>query len=43
VDEEGEFGEGAGEELVELVDESGALANDGLEPRGDLAEGVEGE
>ena len=35
--EEGEFGEGEGEEVVELVDESGALADDGLESAGDLA------
>ncbi len=35
--EEGEFGEGEGEQVVELVDEAGALADDGLESAGDLA------
>ena len=38
---QGEFGEGEGEEVVELVDESGALADDGLEAAGDLAQGAE--
>ena len=39
--EQGEFGEGQGEEVVELVDQAGALADDGLESAGDLAEGAE--
>ena len=39
--EQGEFGEGKGEQVVELVDEPGALADDGLEVAGDLAEGAE--
>ena len=38
LDEQGEFGEGQGEEMMELVDEPGALADDGLESAGDLAE-----
>ena len=41
LDEQGEFGEGQGEEVVELVDQAGALADDGLEAAGDLAEGAE--
>ena len=41
LDEQGEFGEGQGEQVVELVDETGALADDGLEAAGDLAEGAE--
>ena len=39
--EQGQFGEGEGEQVVELVDEAGALADDGLEAAGDLAEGAE--
>ena len=39
--QQGEFGEGEGEEVVELVDEPGALADDGLEAAGDLAQGAE--
>ena len=38
LDADGEFGEAAGEELVELVDESGALSGDGLESSGDLSQ-----
>jgi hypothetical protein len=38
LDEQGAFGEGEGEEVVELVDQAGALADGGLEPSGDLAE-----
>ncbi len=41
LDEEGEFGEGESEQVVELVDEAGALADDGLESAGDLAQGAE--
>jgi len=36
-DEEGEFGEGEGQEVVELVDEAGALPDGGLESGGNLA------
>ena len=38
LDEQCQFGKGQGEQLVELVDEAGALADGGLEPSGDLAE-----
>ncbi len=41
LDEQGQFGEGQGEQVVELVDEAGALADGGLESAGDLAEGAE--
>jgi len=41
MDQQSEFGEGEGEQVMELVDESGALANDGLEPAGDLSDGAE--
>ena len=37
-DEQGEFGERERQQLVELVDEAGAMADDGLEPAGDLAQ-----
>jgi hypothetical protein len=36
--EKGEFGEGDGEQVVELVDLSGALPDAGLEPGGDLTQ-----
>ena len=39
--EQGEFGEGQGQQMMELVDEAGALADDGLESSGDLAEDAE--
>ncbi len=39
--EQGQFGEGQGEQVMELVDETGALADDGLEPAGDLAKGAD--
>ena len=39
--EQGQFGEGQGEQVMELVDETGALADDGLEPAGDLAKRAE--
>ena len=39
--QEGEFGEGEGEQVVELVDEPGALADDGPESSGDLTQGAE--
>ena len=38
LDEQGEFGEAQSEQVMKLVDEAGALADDGLEPAGDLAE-----
>ena len=38
LDEECQFGKGQGEQLMELVDEAGALADGGLESSGDLAE-----
>ena len=38
LDEEAEFGEGECEQVMELVDEPGALPDDGLETAGDLAE-----
>ena len=36
--EQGQFGKGQGEQMMELVDQAGALADDGLESSGDLAE-----
>ena len=38
LDEQGEFGEGQGQQVVELVDQAGALPDGGLEAAGDLAE-----
>ena len=39
--EQGEFGEGQGQQMMELVDEACALADDGLKSSGDLAEDAE--
>ena len=39
--EQGEFGEGQGEQVVKLVEQTGALADDRLQPAGDLAQGAE--
>ena len=36
--EQGQLGEGESEQVMELVDQARALADDGLEPAGDLAE-----
>ena len=41
LDEQGEFGEGEREQVVELVDEPGALADYGLEAAGDLPDGAQ--
>jgi len=38
LDEEGEFGECESQQMVELVDDAGALADGGLESSGDLSE-----
>jgi hypothetical protein len=38
LNQQGQLGEGQGEEVVELVDEAGALAGGGLESAGDLAQ-----
>jgi len=38
LDEDGQFGKGTDEELMELIDQSGALPGDGLESSGDLSE-----
>jgi hypothetical protein len=35
--EQGQLGEGQDQHVMELIDEAGALANNGLEPAGDLA------
>ena len=39
--EQGQLGEGQGEQVVELVDQAGALAADGLEQAGNVAEGTD--
>ena len=39
--QQGPFGKGECEQVMELVDPAGALADDGLEPAGDLAQGTE--
>ena len=39
LDEQGQFGEGQGQQVVQLVDQAGALANGGLESSGDLTQG----
>ena len=39
--EQGQLREGQGEQVVELVDQAGALADDGLQAAGDLAEAAE--
>ena len=41
LDDQGEFGKGQSQELVQLVDEPGALSDDGLESAGDLAQDAE--
>ena len=41
LDEQGEFGKGERKQMVELIDESGALADNGLEPARDLTHGAE--
>ncbi len=38
LDEQSEFGESEGEQVVQLIDEACALAYDGLEAAGDLAQ-----
>ena len=38
LDQQGQFGEGEGQQVMELVDQPGALADDGLQPAGDLAQ-----
>ena len=38
--QEGKLGEGQREQTMELIDQPGALADDGLESPGDLAEGA---
>ncbi len=38
LDEQGEFGKGEGEQVVQLVDQAGALPHNRLEPAGDLAQ-----
>ena len=39
--EQGQLGEGQGQQMMELVEETGALADDGLQSSGDLAEDAE--
>jgi hypothetical protein len=39
--EQSQFGEGQGQEMMELVEDPSALADDGLESAGDLAEDAE--
>ena len=41
LDEQGELGEGQGEQVVELVDQAGALTDDGLEAAGDLTQAAQ--
>ena len=36
--EQGQLGEGQGQEVVELIEQAGALADDGLQPAGHLAQ-----
>ena len=38
LDQQAQFGKGQVQQMMELIDEAGALADDGLEPAGDLAE-----
>jgi hypothetical protein len=39
--QQGQLGEGQGEQLMELVEQAGALADDRLEASGDVAQGAE--
>jgi hypothetical protein len=36
LDQQAQFGKGQVQEMMELIDEAGALADDGLEPAGNL-------
>src|SRR5262249_4861571 len=41
LDEQGQLGEGQGQQVVQLVDQAGALPYRGLQPRGDLTQGAQ--